>query len=320
MTLEERGAYITLLAWSWERGGVPNDMKRLAVILGADLEQTRTVLDEVLKRWYLDDVGAWRNRRLELVRETQKTFSQSQADKGKRGAQTRWGRRAADKIAGANSPTNDPAIAGLVTDAVPGQSPDDSSPISDLRSLPPLRKERSEGEIARAPEVVGGIAWRKPDSPESARYRHGEPLIQPVNEQRFHQEYHAWCSARICVPLRLHFEFVGRLVGDNAAERLRAWYPTVVARYDGRDFGDDVFQFWKNEFAGWVGTVTSRPNPSGSRTGDSMDAAKVSLRRRLEKLQAEEGHEDRALESGEGSPDSQRHRALVQRPPGKALA
>lgn len=114
-------------------------------------------------------------------------------------------------------------------------------------------------------------------------------------DARTHRNLHAWCG-RVCVPRGLHLEFVKRLAGEDREDRVRAWYPTVFAKYEGREIGDTLWTFWQNEFASWVGTVTSKP-ATGSRTGDSMDAAKASLRERLGKIKAEEGTvpHDRAL-------------------------
>lgn len=85
---------------------------------------------------------------------------------------------------------------------------------------------------------------------------------------RAHGE-HEWCDwkRRMCVQRRLHLDFVSRLGGEDAEAKLRAWYPTVIARYEGQPIGDDVFAFWRHEFAAWVGTVTAPPQPaSGRRT------------------------------------------------------
>lgn len=61
----------------------------------------------------------------------------------------------------------------------------------------------------------------------------------------------------MCVPLGLHADCKARLGTDDADARLRAWYPTVIARFDGQPIGDDIFAFWRSEFAAWVGTVAA---------------------------------------------------------------
>jgi uncharacterized protein YdaU (DUF1376 family) len=139
MTLEERGAYITLLAWSWEHGPVPNDLKRIAAILGTHVGSARRLWAEVCKRWTLNDKNEWRNRRLEKIRESQAAFSAVQSEKGKAGAAKRWeghgpanGHCLAGGMAG--------AMAGPMAGVKPDGWPTDSSPISDLRSLDQDRK------------------------------------------------------------------------------------------------------------------------------------------------------------------------------------
>jgi hypothetical protein len=103
-----------------------------------------------------------------------------------------------------------------------------------------------------AVEVVGG----------------GNPHSKPTNlingsELRFHGQ-HAWCSwperNGFCVPMPLHRELIGRLGTPTAEAELKGWYPSVVARYTGRGVGDKIFDFWNNEFAAWVGTVTQAPS------------------------------------------------------------
>lgn len=120
MTLEERGAYITLLAWSWEHGQLPNDMKRIAVILGVHLGAARRVCVEVLKRWQVSpDTGQWVNRRLEKIRAEQAKFIQKQAANGRLG-----GRPPKTQSVTQEKPT-----------AKANGKPNESSPISDLQSL-----------------------------------------------------------------------------------------------------------------------------------------------------------------------------------------
>lgn len=87
---------------------------------------------------------------------------------------------------------------------------------------------------------------------------HWTPPIGSLD--RVHRQ-HAWCSPRegLCVPMFLHREFIGKLGGLPSADmELRAWYPAVVAKYEGVPVGDDALDFWRNEFREWVGTVTTK--------------------------------------------------------------
>lgn len=89
------------------------------------------------------------------------------------------------------------------------------------------------------------------------------PHHKPTNlvngaEQRRHGT-HAWCDyARgLCVPYGLHDEFKKRATKTD--DELKAWYAATVQSLDGVDVGDDVFDFWRNQFGTWVGTVTRKP-------------------------------------------------------------
>ena len=106
------------------------------------------------------------------------------------------------------------------------------------------------------------------------------PLINGAELRR--HGLHAWCCDRgLCVPMGLHTEFKARLGGSVAdGARLKAWYPTVVAQHDGRPVGDDLFAFWRNSFAAWVGTVTAKPYQTaskGARTANAFDQAAAML-------------------------------------------
>lgn len=118
---------------------------------------------------------------------------------------------------------------------------------------------------------------------ESARETHDggsrDHGLVDGSAQRQHGQ-HAWCSwpARdgLCVPAFLHRELVGKLNRPTAAAELLAWYPTVVARFVAVAVGDDALRFWRNEFAGWVGTVTQAPAPvstKAARSAAAFDAA-----------------------------------------------
>lgn len=76
---------------------------------------------------------------------------------------------------------------------------------------------------------------------------------------------HAWCGTRegLCVQWRMHRDF--RSLGQKTDAELRAWYPTIVAKYEGQPIGDDPMRLWREEFRAWVGTAVqttpTRPAP-----------------------------------------------------------
>jgi len=89
MTLEERGAYITLLAWSWEHGPVPSDPKRIAAILGVEKRQASRIWSEIAHKWTRDAAQNFVNKRLESVRADSDTYRAKQAAKGRASAASR---------------------------------------------------------------------------------------------------------------------------------------------------------------------------------------------------------------------------------------
>jgi hypothetical protein len=151
-------------------------------------------------------------------------------------------------------------------------------------------ESKSEGLGVRGESAREGAPphWRKPTG----------PLIDG-RELRAHAQ-HEWCDLErgLCVWPNLHREFMAR--GLKSDEELRAWYPAVVRRMAGQPLGDDLFDFWRNQFALWVGVVTTKPSGLKARTEATMDAGKEHLRRQLTEFVTEEGEADvtrRALES-----------------------
>lgn len=90
MSLEERGAYITLLAIGWDEQGLPDDEVVIARLL--DLKpgspRFRKLWDRVRTAFYLSD-GRWRNARQEHIRAEHAFYSEQQSGRAK----TRWSKR-----------------------------------------------------------------------------------------------------------------------------------------------------------------------------------------------------------------------------------
>jgi hypothetical protein len=117
----------------------------------------------------------------------------------------------------------------------------------------------------------------------------GNPHSRPTNlvngsQNRIHGQ-HAWCSwptrDGLCVLAFLHREFIGKLGGIPSADmELRAWYPSVLAKYQGVPVGDDALDFWRNEFREWVGTVTRKAHSGRESIGEqSVRAGREYLER-----------------------------------------
>lgn len=134
MSLQERGAYITLICQCWLEGTLPKDTTRLARLVGVPIAAFRR-LWAALEPCFRDS-GDQPNRlvhpRLERERQKQAMFSEEQSERGKRGAQKRW-RKDGTAI---------PAPLAENGDATKAPMANDSSPISDLQSSSAVRTFR----------------------------------------------------------------------------------------------------------------------------------------------------------------------------------
>lgn len=125
---------------------------------------------------------------------------------------------------------------------------------------------RAGGRETLTPPLTPTLTPRGEESAREgdASARPGQnPHHKPTNlvngaEQRRHGQ-HAWCDTErgLCVPYGLHDEFKKR-AGKSDAE-LKAWYATTIQSVAGVAVGDGLYDFWKNHFAAWVGTVTRKP-------------------------------------------------------------
>jgi uncharacterized protein YdaU (DUF1376 family) len=87
MSLQERGAYITLLCVCWQQGTLPDDQERLARLCGVPVPAFRRLWPAlaVCFRAALDQPGRLVQPRLEREREKQANFARRQSDRGRLG-------------------------------------------------------------------------------------------------------------------------------------------------------------------------------------------------------------------------------------------
>lgn len=126
------------------------------------------------------------------------------------------------------------------------------------------QRERAKRYRERKRAERDGTPLPREALPKPIQKKFPPPLIDGRG-QRGHGE-HAYCGNRLCVTRSLHDDLVKRLGTSDASDQLLAWYPTVLEKYRGRPFGDNLFEFWRNEFAAWVGTVTTKPGSGGKGT------------------------------------------------------
>jgi uncharacterized protein YdaU (DUF1376 family) len=91
-TVAQVGAYTRLLMYEWINGGIPSDMASLARIAGiSDVRTMYKMWRQTLVNKFISNGGnLLHNKRLELEREKQSKYRESQSQKGVSGATKRW--------------------------------------------------------------------------------------------------------------------------------------------------------------------------------------------------------------------------------------
>jgi len=86
LSLAAKGAYIDLLAWSWDNGPVPRNVTEIAKILSATDSETTKIWRQLRTRSFRKVPNGYVNPRLEQERAKSKAFTKLQAEKGRRSA------------------------------------------------------------------------------------------------------------------------------------------------------------------------------------------------------------------------------------------
>jgi uncharacterized protein YdaU (DUF1376 family) len=94
MTRIERDIYLSLLIYSYDLDGLPDDMPELQRIAACRNRHEVKALQYVLRKFEKGDDGRLRNLRMERVRVNQTEFKKQMTDRGKKAAQARWHRAA----------------------------------------------------------------------------------------------------------------------------------------------------------------------------------------------------------------------------------
>ncbi|HXU02144.1 MAG TPA: DUF1376 domain-containing protein [Polyangia bacterium] len=88
-SLEEIGAYITLLGFDWTLNGLPNSVEKLAKICRVSSRRFANIWQTIGDQFPPSEDGTLRNPRLQAEREKQLAYSQSMSENGKRGGRPR---------------------------------------------------------------------------------------------------------------------------------------------------------------------------------------------------------------------------------------
>jgi uncharacterized protein YdaU (DUF1376 family) len=259
MSLEAQGAYVRLLAWSWDNGPLPADEARRARLVGLTLARFRRVWSEFAAKWIATDAGLT-NRRLEQQRVELEQYRQRQSAAGKASAAKRQ-----------------PNSNQTPTTVEPPLQPEGKS--SSSSSSPTSKEEIKSG---RARDDAEPVWTNRPSS------RHGG-LIGNHRGCFNGPGGPAACARGLCVPNWLGQQWTQQY-GDDRQRADREIAAFITAMVDGippGPIGDLGKDFWP---AAWKATHGSQaPRASMSRTGDTVDAGKRFLAKRFAQLKAEEG-------------------------------
>lgn len=231
MSLQERGAYITLICICWQQGTLPNDVTRLAKLCGVPASVMRRLWPALASCFRPDAGERIVHPRLEREREKQALFRRRQSDKGKASAANR-------KATGGQPEVNRGSTA-----VQPEPQPKPNSSIFDLQSS---SSDFGQKSVPRATTTGGVMAGSLPRDHLNCR----PPCI------------------RVCVSQKQHGILRERYGGEagDADQALDAFYATVRARLPDQPIGDRPWQFWEQQFAAAFGTVaTLNPKTAGNR-------------------------------------------------------
>jgi len=109
-SVDEVGIYTRLLLSQWSNKSLPDNITRLARIAGCSPQKFQKAWGQIAIKFTKNGDGRLQNPRLEREREKQQKYRELQAEKGKRGAEKRWGEDSPGDSHGHN-PSNDRKIA-----------------------------------------------------------------------------------------------------------------------------------------------------------------------------------------------------------------
>ncbi len=154
-TVEERGAWFTLLLVNWREGSIPSDEGAIARLLHVDGNRMRLLWQAIGDRFveHPDHPGRLTSPRLEKEREEAEALVETRSTAGKKGATSRWDRK--NRPNGKRMrPHSDRNAKPMASDSDPAQPSPESDPES--ASLPvPIN-----GAPAAVPTWLAGVAER----------------------------------------------------------------------------------------------------------------------------------------------------------------
>jgi uncharacterized protein YdaU (DUF1376 family) len=253
MTLEERGAYITLLAWSWDNGPVPKNEQKIARILSVSGSKSRRVFAAIVDRFLLTPEG-YVSERLELVRAEKAAFLDAKSRGGKAGMAKRWGTPADNTVTSVLSEN------GYQKDNLPSPIPS-PSPIPKRSS----GADRPQISSSRTPETTLAVVPR-------GGWNRG---VMGNGHMRCDPSTFDACGRGVCIPAFLTSQWRQQIGhGADADETLKAFVRDALASVRSGPIGDDPLVFWRAMWTARHGSQAPRPShDKGSRTFDAVEQA-----------------------------------------------
>jgi uncharacterized protein YdaU (DUF1376 family) len=130
ISVAARGAYMDLLAWSWDNGPIPKSDKAKAGIVGVTEAQFKRLWSEFSLKWQETAVGLV-NLRLEQQRSELHAYRDGKSESGRKGAERRW---QTDGTA-IDSPSKKNGSTSTSTTTSTKEQREDALSVGDLREL-----------------------------------------------------------------------------------------------------------------------------------------------------------------------------------------
>jgi uncharacterized protein YdaU (DUF1376 family) len=139
-SVEERGAWITLLCHQWREGSIPADLDRIACLLRLDADAMRPQCERIWRRIadrfipHPDLPGRLVSPRMEMEREEAMEVAKQKSDAAKKAATSRWskGNRKDATAMRPHSDRNAPAMRPHAIQIQPSPEPEQSQPAIGL--------------------------------------------------------------------------------------------------------------------------------------------------------------------------------------------
>lgn len=199
MTCEETGAYIRLLCQQWNKGGLPDDDARLAIMAG---QCQASALAKAKSKFGMSEDGLLRNARLEQEREKQNAYRAKQAENGAK----RW--------VGYAKPDAKPDASAIPTHVPNGCSSSSSSSSSSIKTLREVVPTLVKSNCAEAPtsrKVIEELSLEvatapKPDDTASwIAELQADPTYAGIDVAREFGKMTNWCRVNGKVPTKRRF-------------------------------------------------------------------------------------------------------------------